>query len=71
MVPNGHTATYIFFNSIIRLGLFKKPLGFVRAVDLFLYKWRFPKTRNDAFKKKQQGNQTAVPKGALRSKTSK
>jgi hypothetical protein len=40
MVPNGHTATYVFFKSIIRLGLYNPQIGFIRAVDYFLYRWK-------------------------------
>ena len=66
MVPDGHTATYVFFISIIRLGLFKKSIGFIRAVDLFLYSWN----RNHDSKKHQiKGN---IPfRGAARTKTHK
>jgi hypothetical protein len=39
MIPNGHTATYSFFTSIIRLGLYHPPIGFIRNITLFLYYW--------------------------------
>ena len=71
MVPNGHTATYVFFNCIIRLGLFKKPLGFVRAVDLFLYKWnaRELDSRSRPHDRKQrQSKNVALIKGIARGK---
>lgn len=73
MVPNGHTVTYSFFGCIIRLGLFKKPLGFVRAVDLFLYKWRSQTQdrRNNGRKNRRKGKSNVPIKDAIHTKTHK
>ena len=74
MVPNGHTATYSFFGCIIRLGLFTKPLGFVRTIDLFLYKWNAQtrSRRNSDNKRNGRFAKSNVPvKGTTSTKTHK
>lgn len=54
MVPNGHTATYVFFKSIIKLGLCEPHLGFVRKVDHFLYRWGRQIGYSDEHKKRRR-----------------
>lgn len=51
MVPNGHTATYIFFSSIIRLGLFQPKSNFLNEIHYFLYRQNQKQAENERVKK--------------------
>lgn len=50
MVPNGHSATYSFFASIIRLGLYRARPGITNQINRFLYNWQ-PNVKRDKDKK--------------------
>ena len=69
MIPNGHESTYFFFNSIIKLGLFRPELGFIRKINLFLYYWETDVKADE--NKKGKGTRSRFPNISKKNKTHK